>query len=184
MKKVLLPILLLISCTYGVIAQARIGNVQTDLLVGQIDDDSVRPVIRTLERNAPITWIYINSPGGYVSSMHDLIDAMEDYDGVIKCKVDRRAMSAAAVILLACDEKYVTDNAVIMFHSPRTSEKVMLYKNVDNVFEFYYLLKFHHVLNKYGIKQLLSKKAFDAMHNGSDIYIRGDLFMKKLDNLR
>lgn len=95
-------------------------------LVGEITAESAYSIIlqlRYLQKSdpkAPIT-IYINSPGGEVSSGLALYDVMQ----VVKCPIHTVCVGTAAsmaVILLACgDRRGIFPHGRVMVHDPLTS---------------------------------------------------------------
>ncbi len=62
-------------------------------------------------RKADLIVLYINSPGGSVSDLESIITAMVQSRKRFIAVVDEKALSAAAVVALACDTIYMSDGA-------------------------------------------------------------------------
>jgi len=87
----------------GGISSGMIKTAQKRLF--QLDEQSHEPI-----------WIRINSPGGSVDAGLILIDTFRALQSPVKCLVESRAYSMAAITLLFCDERYALDHASIMLH--------------------------------------------------------------------
>lgn len=61
--------------------------------------------------------IWISSPGGYLDSAMDIIDAMLNAEGSIICIVRGNAASAASMIALSAPNLIVGERARMMFHN-------------------------------------------------------------------
>lgn len=94
--------------------------------VGAIDQDSVYSLILQLrylqsqDRDAEIT-IYINSPGGEVSSGMALYDVMQAVSCPIRTVCVGSAASMAAVLFAAGDTRDMLPHASVMIHDPLLS---------------------------------------------------------------
>jgi len=89
-------------------------------IFSQIDAYTAEFIVRQLleldrESNEEIT-MFINSPGGYVTSMFGIIDTMNVIKSPIRTVVMGIAASAAAVIASAGDTRLITENAQFMLH--------------------------------------------------------------------
>lgn len=81
------------------------------LVSSQIDsfsDDSGEPM-----------FLIINSPGGRYDAGLDIIQAIEDSQAPVICIVVGEALSTAAVILAACDERYAFPFSQFLIHDLR-----------------------------------------------------------------
>ena len=91
--------------------------------VGEIDAESVSSMIlqlRYLQREAPeeeIT-LYINSPGGEVSSGLALYDVMQAVSCPIRTVCVGMAASMGAILFLAGDRRDILPHARLMLHDP------------------------------------------------------------------
>lgn len=76
----------------------------------------------SVEAKVPEVRVTIDSPGGSVSTMFEIIDLMRKGRAqgmVVECKVDGLAASAAAIFLqAACSERAMTRASQLMFHEP------------------------------------------------------------------
>lgn len=94
------------------------------MLSGEINDNLANVIVSCLlfldsESNEPIS-IYINSPGGSVTSGLEIIDTMNYISSPVETICLGCAMSMAAVIL-ACGQKgrrYALPNSEVMIHQP------------------------------------------------------------------
>jgi len=87
----------------GGIGMAMIKKAQSSLL--ELDAQSHAPI-----------WLRINSGGGSVEAGLILIDTMKALQSPVKCLVESKAYSMAAIILVFCAEKYVMPHATLMLH--------------------------------------------------------------------
>lgn len=92
-------------------------------LAGEIDDDLANSIIRRLrylERasaDEPIT-MYVNSPGGVVSSGLAIYDAMQAVRCPVHTVCQGMAASMAAVLFSAGDRRDMMAHATVMIHDP------------------------------------------------------------------
>lgn len=96
------------------------------LLVGTMDNDQVNTLITQLlhlarqDASAPIT-MYINSPGGMVSSGLALYDVMQAIPCPVHTVCMGSAASMAAVIFAAGDHRALLPHSHVMIHDPLTN---------------------------------------------------------------
>lgn len=64
--------------------------------------------------------VAINSMGGDVFDAFAIYNALRRYAGKVKGRVDGIAASAASLVLMACDEIEMPENALLMIHHPHT----------------------------------------------------------------
>ena len=76
--------------------------------------DEVERAILSSDESSPLL-LYIDSPGGSVFDGLDLVQTMQASGRRIIC-VANQAISMAFYIFLACDERYITPNAILMQH--------------------------------------------------------------------
>lgn len=92
-------------------------------LTGEIDDDLANALIRELryleraDEVEPVT-MYVNSPGGMVSSGLAIYDAMQALRCPVRTVCQGTAASMAAVLFAAGDEREMLDHATVMIHDP------------------------------------------------------------------
>ena len=60
--------------------------------------------------------IHLNSPGGYAYSGLALYDFIKKLQVPVNCIVEGACASAATLILLACEERHMSDNSVFLMH--------------------------------------------------------------------
>jgi len=87
----------------------------------QFDTEMSNEIVQTLltlddENNELPIKMYINSPGGMVSSLFTIIDTMNAIKSPVYTIAIGRASSAGAVLLSAGDKRFVGENARIMIH--------------------------------------------------------------------
>ena len=68
------------------------------------------------EANGRDVNIYINSGGGSVFAGLAIANMLKRYDGKTRSYIDGLCGSIATIIALSCDEKYIADNALFMYH--------------------------------------------------------------------
>ena len=92
-------------------------------LTGEIDDDLANALIRELryleraDEVEPVT-MYVNSPGGMVSSGLAIYDAMQALHCPVRTVCQGTAASMAAVLFAAGDEREMLAHATVMIHDP------------------------------------------------------------------
>jgi len=87
---------------------------------GVVDDISVGIAIRQIKfllsiNKDPIS-IYMSSPGGDIYAMLRFIDFIKSCPCTIKFYGSGRIMSAGSLIMVSCDERYVSENTAILIH--------------------------------------------------------------------
>lgn len=140
-------------------------------------------VIKTLIDAKPgdIIIINIDSPGGYVSLMHELITAMNFSQAQVICRIDKgkHAYSAAAMFITMCKNKQVNDSADIMFHMPYTvicsfkCVKQKLPESVRRSDRDFLIQYIYPALTRYEINVLLYRQ-------DKEIYLSGKEFKRRL----
>ena len=93
----------------------RVVDLQGGISDGMIKAAQKRLFALDAQSHEPI-WIRINSPGGSVDAGLILIDTFRALESPVRCLVESRAYSMAAITLLFCDERYALDHASIMLH--------------------------------------------------------------------
>lgn len=91
------------------------SEVQTVYLTGEVNDDSVAPVIEAIKQGE--TLVIINSPGGQVFAGLELVRAIKESPRPVVCEVRGMAFSMAAIIFEACSFRIMEVPSVLMFHT-------------------------------------------------------------------
>lgn len=130
--------------------------------------------------------IYIDSPGGYVSTMERVMEALESHTGTSTCVVGNydTAASAAGMILLACDVKEVAPYARVLFHLPYMSTTYPGYK----IRSYESNRKFVDTLEYYNVDRLLKTLGvYEKFLLGGDVWLSGrevNILFKVIDHRR
>lgn len=114
--------------------------------------------------------IYLNSPGGYIHTMLQLIDAIEESKAHVIVNVDGFAMSAAAILAFTGDETLITDNDLFMFHLSRvmTHDGDVSILPLDDPEQVHFI----DVLDRHAGKYLTDNE-IRAILKGEDVFIPG-----------
>ena len=123
-KELLITLLLFSTTALGALNTAsNVVFIKEDTLQlrGEVSDSSVAPLIDAIEKSQVKEMVmYVDSPGGSVTSGMDLVDAVTRNSIKLTCVVGKQAASAAFFILqLACHNRYVSDNSVLYQHNWR-----------------------------------------------------------------
>ena len=88
-------------------------------LRGEIDNDMATEIESKLDDAPGDVLLRINSPGGNVESMFDIIESLREH-GNVTCVDSGMAMSAAGLILIsdACQTKEMARMSLLHFHLP------------------------------------------------------------------
>lgn len=70
-----------------------------------------------LAQPSDIFYLYLNTPGGYVSTGAQIMHAMKDCQGRVVAVLDGTVCSMGALIFLAADEFIIHDYSQLMFHN-------------------------------------------------------------------
>lgn len=104
---------------------AKILNERKVFLWGQVDDDSARHVVDRLlylELMSPGKEIqlFINSPGGYVTSGFTIYDAMQSISSPVSTICTGLAASMGSILLSAGEKgrRFILPHARVMIHQP------------------------------------------------------------------
>ncbi len=90
----------------------------TIVLRGTVSSSNMNKIsVRILTAPVDTLYLFVDSPGGSIFAGLKLIDAIKSTDKNIVC-IANTAISMAFVILQACDERVIVDNAVLMQHVP------------------------------------------------------------------
>lgn len=92
------------------------------IFVGDIDEGVADQFIKSMHilkqaSSEPIT-IIINSHGGSLVDAFGMYDCIRTAGTVVTCEVFAHCMSAAVIVVLACDRRLVHTNALTLLHNP------------------------------------------------------------------
>ncbi|MCS3394158.1 Clp protease ClpP [Burkholderia thailandensis] len=106
-------------------AQAGGGKVAEIRIYGDIgfwgtDAQNFVSQLDAAATDASAITVAINSMGGDVFDAFAIYNALRRHAGKVKGRVDGIAASAASLVLMACDEIEMPENALLMIHHPHT----------------------------------------------------------------
>jgi hypothetical protein len=187
----------LTACLLGVVLYSNAGAKTFDVTIeGQIDIGSVDEAVEVVEKSGlgDLIRIHIKSPGGRTYEMLKLREAIQESDAFISCYVKDYAASAAANLLMTCDEYHVSATALILFHmgsvqfpdnpdgTPGKMLKITL-KNALNNPGLRWIVDFTVAdYTDVGIKCILTDDEWDKMLSGKDIRLDGNEFNRRMAN--
>lgn len=93
----------------------------TTAIDDKVSDDIVQRIIYLDSLSHEDIFIFINSPGGVISSGMAILDVMEAVESNIVTIVTGQAASMAAVILACGDKRYSWPRSRVMIHQPLIS---------------------------------------------------------------
>ena len=118
--KALLALLLLLCSSCGVAHAQELNSSSTIYFETEVTDESVNTFIDQLSQaeqsNKDIT-VVISSPGGSVMAGWRMTHAIERSPAHITCRAEGMVASMAAIVFEDCDERVMTKDSVLMFHS-------------------------------------------------------------------
>lgn len=132
--------------------------------------NSVIPVIQKATKDDVLV-IKINSPGGQMIVLDDILEAIHTSKAKSVCIVSGLAASAAAMLLVNCDETAVTNGAVILFHLPYYKTPYGPLR--DPIVSEMALIQLN---NKLNFERLIGHEKYVAFLLGYDIVISGAEF--------
>ena len=124
--------------------------------------------------------MYINSPGGNLSTGLQLITSINECQATVRTVLDGVAASLAPLILFAGHEIIINDNAMIMFHDYSTENygKGNEIKSSAEAYE-----KLYKKLLKCYAHPFLSTQEIDQITRGQDFYFDSDEIIERLEKL-
>lgn len=136
-------------------------------------------IIRNLSTRCLLN-IYINSPGGYLTTLVAFANILDETKAHVTMIVDGFADSAAAILAFVGDDVIIHDHASIMFHNIHSSgifvqDGSRVKANIEAMLHIYKNLLIQycsHVLTKQQIKNIIEQ--------GSEYYFSGPELNKKL----
>jgi len=99
--------------------QAPNAPVKT-ITIGDFNKTLLSKVLLQLQDVAPGSTVelYIDSPGGQVIVLEQILEALHAKHIKTSCEVGRYAASAAAILLITCDQVKVDGSDLVLFHLP------------------------------------------------------------------
>lgn len=122
----------------------------------------------SLNDRTPIQ-LYINSPGGCVTSGLAIYDTIRSIDRIVHTYCIGSFYSMAAILFAAGDKRYMLPHSTLMIHQPGT----LLNGRFEDINTAYYQLKNINDL----IAELLSKHSNKSKKDISGIIQKGDYYM-------
>lgn len=131
--------------------------------------------------------LIINSPGGYVSVLYDILEIVKDKELKLRTIVNN-GYSAAGIINCHADEFIMNEDGEIMFHMPRydTADGMVVISDsnkYDNVDHWYYYYMFAYDIGKCYQKGLITGEEVKRFLAGEDVFISGEEMQKRLDKM-
>lgn len=124
-----------------------------------------------------IVYLHINSPGGYVSTMTQIIGAIKSAPCAVIGVAEGEVASAAAMIFFSCHGFMVADYSQFLVHNGMGGH---IGKPNDNLAA----ADSHHIRTKKVMKGVLgpffSKKEIKSILNGREFYMDGDEVVERL----
>lgn len=102
-----------------ILFNTRVDSESADTLVDHIEDSPFDRISLT-----------IDSAGGCLESAWRIIDAIEESPATITARIHGVALSAAAMMALACDRVLMTAKSTLMLHEPRLSDGEALFDEI------------------------------------------------------
>ncbi len=107
----------LLGDTYASVPTVTFTKDNVVALNGEVTTSSIDKLILEIEsKNAPVIYLFIESPGGDVQAGQVLLDYFKTTDKVIHC-VAKVAISMAHIIFESCPVRLVTDSSITMQHN-------------------------------------------------------------------
>lgn len=120
--------------------------------------------------------ITIDSPGGIYYPTVAVISNIMHRDLNVSCRVGNTAYSAAAILLLSCDQATIPDDAEIMFHLPYAVDNGIKLHDPRVTEENIALVK------TLGLDKILAEEQWKSYITGGDVFLTGKAFKLQLKN--
>ena len=125
-------------------------------------------------------YIHLNTPGGYLHTGIQLINAMRTSEAVVICSLEGEAHSLGSLIFLAADQFIVHDNTTLMIHN---FSGAIYGKGKEAEMQMNAALEwFSDIGDKYYIP-FLTKKEFESIINDADIWLHPPEIRTRLERL-
>lgn len=123
--------------------------------------------------------IFINSPGGDMTTLQAFGSIIEDTEAYVCCYVDGEASSAAFVLAFMGDETYLSEFCQIMSHNQHLTisrtDMANIKKYTDNSTDIY-----RKMLEKYCSKVLTKDEIMAICEDGREIHLSADVANERL----
>jgi len=125
-------------------------------------------------------YIHLNTPGGYLHTGIQIVNAMKNSEATVVCSLEGEAKSLGSLIFLAADQFFVHDNSLMMIHNFSGG---IYGKGKEAEMEMIASLEwFADIGDKYYIP-FLTKKEFEGIVNDSDIWLHAPEIRTRLDKM-
>lgn len=124
--------------------------------------------------------IYINSPGGDITTLCSFAAAIDNTSAVVLCHVDGDATSAAFILACMGEEIYFSNFAQMMSHNVRIGISATDMANLDKFMQNT-KITYEGLLKKYGSKILTSKEIDEICNEGKEIHLSAEECRKRLN---
>lgn len=160
--------------SYVLIERSAPSTIYDLYIYGLIEDNPDLFTILNKIRNAEeedVVNVYINSPGGYVSTAINICNVLKMSSANVIAHLEGDACSAAAVILLSCNNIIIYEDTIVMLHnysgdfSGKGHEIRDHFHSVDKR-DTEWLAK--------AARRILTEEEVDAMIEGKDFWIKGE----------
>jgi ATP-dependent protease ClpP protease subunit len=123
--------------------------------------------------------LWISSPGGYLSSTLEIVDAMNNSEGKVMCIVTGEAHSGASIIALSAPHLIVGDNATMMCHTASYGIDFSKQGNIESMVE-HSKKQIDKIVRK-AYKHFLSESEIELMLTGKDYWFDSDEIKERLE---
>jgi ATP-dependent Clp protease protease subunit len=125
-------------------------------------------------------YIHLNTPGGYLHTGIQIINAMRNTEAQVICSLEGEAHSLGSLIFLAADQFVVHDNTTLMIHN---FSGAIYGKGKEAEMQMNASLEwFYDIGDKYYIP-FLTKKEFEGVVNDTDIWLHPPEIRERLEKM-
>lgn len=135
--------------------------------------------IKTATENDIIT-IHMNTPGGYLETGVQIINAIRATEAHVITSLESRAYSLGTLIFLSGDELQIHENALMMFHH---YSNLMYGKGHELTAELEVVNKWFNKMMRKICVPFLSDEEVDEIQGGRDIWMDSDEVRKRLNKM-
>lgn len=151
-------------------------------LVGYVEEEEYySELLHVLRVATPsdVIHLHISSPGGYVSTMTQILHNMEVCQAEIVGHLEGICHSAATFIFLGCDNWVINPDAMLLFHAISSGTFGESHKMVADAEATH---EWGKRLAKRYYSPFLTKKEIKKLINGKDFWMFGDEVLERLQN--
>lgn len=135
--------------------------------------------IKSATENDVIT-IHLNTPGGYLETGVQIINAIRSTDAHVITSLESRAYSLGTLIFLSGDELQIHENALMMFHH---YSNLMYGKGHEITAELEVVNKWFNKMLKKICVPFLTEEEVTEIQGGRDIWMDTDDIRKRLNKM-